>query len=146
MHNLVLSSTRAELYGILEALHIVASSLKDVFFFVDSQAALRGLLSHAPADCDLVTRCLKIIGNIEDTGARVHFTWVPSHVGILFNEKADRLAQLALQDDAVKPGPEYTMQYVKRGLKDFVNSSVTPQRRGVTGPNDSIGDAAPNLP
>ena len=120
-----LSSTRAELYGILEALHIVAPSLKDVFFFVDSQAALRGLLSPAAADCDLVTRCLRIISNIEGTGARVLFTWVSSHVGILFNEKAHSLAQLALQDDAVDPGPEYTMQYVKRSLKEFVNSSIT---------------------
>ena len=120
-----LSSTRAELYGILEALQHVASSLKDVFLFVDSQAALRGLLSPTAADCDLVTRCLKFISDLEDSGARVHFTWVPSHVGILFNDKADRLAQLALQDDAVDPGPEYTMQYVKRSLKDFVNSSIT---------------------
>jgi len=36
-----LSSTRAQLYAILEGLHIVLSLGKDVYFFVDSQGALR---------------------------------------------------------------------------------------------------------
>ncbi|MPC19963.1 hypothetical protein E2C01_012892 [Portunus trituberculatus] len=35
-----MSSTRAELYTVQEALHIVAPLHKGVYFFVDSQAAL----------------------------------------------------------------------------------------------------------
>ncbi|MPC80379.1 hypothetical protein E2C01_074957 [Portunus trituberculatus] len=60
-------------------------------------------------DCDLVTKCLDLIHALEGAGATVHFTWIPSHVDIPLNEKADRLAQCALQDDTVDPGTEYTM-------------------------------------
>ncbi|MPC26238.1 hypothetical protein E2C01_019373 [Portunus trituberculatus] len=101
-----LSSTRAELYSILEVLHIATTSLKDVLLFVDSQAALRSHLSpgtHTPTDCDIVNKCLSVIGSTEKSGARIHFTWVPSQVSIPFNEKTDNLAQLALQDETVDP-------------------------------------------
>ncbi|MPC61817.1 hypothetical protein E2C01_055894 [Portunus trituberculatus] len=34
---------------------------------------------------------------LRSAGAIVHFTWIPSHVGILLYEKADRLAQCAFK-------------------------------------------------
>ncbi|MPC82946.1 hypothetical protein E2C01_077635 [Portunus trituberculatus] len=40
-----MSSTRAELYAVLEALHIVVPLHKNIYFFVDSQAALYALQS-----------------------------------------------------------------------------------------------------
>ncbi|MPC68144.1 hypothetical protein E2C01_062341 [Portunus trituberculatus] len=40
-----MSSTKAELYAVLEALHIVAPLHKNVYFFDDSQAALYALQS-----------------------------------------------------------------------------------------------------
>ena len=49
---------------------------------------------------------------------------MPSHVSIPFNEKVDKLAQLALQDETVDPGIEYTPHYVKRSIEDYVNSSI----------------------
>ena len=122
-----LSSTRAELYAVLEALHIVAPLYKDVYFFVDSQAALYALQSTSPTDCDIVNKCLDLIRALEGAGALVHFTWIPSHVGIQLNEKADRLAQCALQDDTVDPGTEYTLGYIKSTIKDFVHSSISDQ-------------------
>ena len=53
-----MSSTRAELYAVLEALHIVAPLHNNVYFFIDSQAALYALQSTSPMDCDLVNKCL----------------------------------------------------------------------------------------
>ena len=61
-----LSSTKAVLYGILEALHIVTTFVKNVFLFVDSQAALRSLISPAPTSYDIVKKCLSDISNIEE--------------------------------------------------------------------------------
>ncbi|MPC97838.1 hypothetical protein E2C01_093174 [Portunus trituberculatus] len=87
---------------------------------VSSQTALYALQSTSPMDCDLVSKCLDFIHALEGAGAAVHFTWIPSHVGILLNEKADCLAQCALQDDTVDLGTEYTLGYVKNSIKDFV--------------------------
>ncbi|MPC33495.1 hypothetical protein E2C01_026847 [Portunus trituberculatus] len=69
-----ISSTRAELYAVLEALHIVAPLHMNVYFFVDSQAALYALQSTFPMDCDLVNKCLDLIHALEDAGGMVHFS------------------------------------------------------------------------
>ena len=45
-------------------------------------------------------------------------------MGILFKEKVDHLAQGALQDDTMDPGPEYTLDYVNSSIKDFVHSTI----------------------
>ncbi|MPC08062.1 hypothetical protein E2C01_000633 [Portunus trituberculatus] len=78
-------------------------------------------------DCDLVNKCPDLIHALEGAGATVHFIWIPSHVGIPLNEKADHLAQCALQDDTLDPGTEYTLGYVKISIKDFVQSSISDQ-------------------
>ncbi|MPC33230.1 hypothetical protein E2C01_026573 [Portunus trituberculatus] len=83
-----MSSTRAELYAVLEALHIVAPLHKNIYFFIDSQAALYALQSISPMDCDLVNKCLDLIHAVEGAGATVHFTWIPSHMGIPLNKKS----------------------------------------------------------
>lgn len=46
-------------------------------------------------DCDRVTKCMSAVRGLEATGATVHFTWLLSHVGIQYNEKADCLARRA---------------------------------------------------
>ncbi|MPD05461.1 hypothetical protein E2C01_101206 [Portunus trituberculatus] len=84
---------------------------KNVYFFIDNQAALYALQSNFSMDCDLVNKCLDLIHILEGAGAMVHFIWIPSHVGIPLNEKADRLAQCGLEDDTVDPGTEYTLGY-----------------------------------
>ncbi|MPC49633.1 hypothetical protein E2C01_043442 [Portunus trituberculatus] len=50
-----------------------------------------------------------------------------SPVGIPLNEKADRLAQCALEDNAVDPATEYTLGFIKSSIKDFVHSSISEQ-------------------
>ncbi|MPC72105.1 hypothetical protein E2C01_066398 [Portunus trituberculatus] len=122
-----MSSARAELYAVLEALHIVAPLHKNVYFFIDIQAALYVIQSTSPMDYDLVNKCLDLIHTLEGVGAMVHFIWIPSHVGIPLNEKPDCLAQCALQDDTVDPGTEYTLDYVKSSIKDFVHNSISDQ-------------------
>ncbi|MPC57377.1 hypothetical protein E2C01_051356 [Portunus trituberculatus] len=76
---------------------------------------------------DLVNKCLHLIHALEGAGATVHFTWIPSHVGIPLNEKADRLAQCTLQDGTVDPGTEHTLGYVKSSITDFVHNSISDQ-------------------
>ena len=67
-----------------------------MYIFDDSQATMYALQSTCPMDCYLVRSLIShdLIHALEGAAdVRVHFTWVPSHVGILFNEKADRIAQ-----------------------------------------------------
>ncbi|MPC39949.1 hypothetical protein E2C01_033502 [Portunus trituberculatus] len=72
----------------------------------------------------IILGCPRTAQNI---GAKIHFTWIASHVGIPLNEKADRLAQCALQDDTVDPGTEYTLGYVMSSITDFVHGSISDQ-------------------
>ncbi|MPC71733.1 hypothetical protein E2C01_066019 [Portunus trituberculatus] len=80
--------------------------------------ALYTLQSTFPMDCDLVNKCLDLIHALKGAGAMVHFTWIPSHMGIPLNEKPDCLAQCALKDDTVDHGTEYTLDFVHRNISD----------------------------
>ncbi|MPC13547.1 hypothetical protein E2C01_006285 [Portunus trituberculatus] len=64
-----MSSTRPELYAVLEVLHIVAPFHKNVYFFIDSQAVMYALQPTSPMDCDLVNKCLDLIHALEGAGA-----------------------------------------------------------------------------
>ena len=119
-----LSSTRAELYAMLEGLQIVLPLGKDVYFFVDSQGALYSLLSPSPADCDLINKCLGVIDLLERDNLRVCFTWVPSHVGISHNEKADVLARHSLTEDIADCPVEHTYNNIKGQFKRHVCSTI----------------------
>ncbi|MPC69442.1 hypothetical protein E2C01_063667 [Portunus trituberculatus] len=94
---------------------------------VGPDTALYTLQFTSPLDYDLVNKCLDLIKALEGAGTTVHFTWIPSHVGILLNEKADRLPQLCPSRRHSNPGTEYTLGYVKNSIKDFVHSSISHQ-------------------
>ncbi|MPC62923.1 hypothetical protein E2C01_057014 [Portunus trituberculatus] len=66
-----MSSIRAELYAVLEAFNIVAPLHNNVYFIVDSQAALYVFQSTSSMDCDLVNECLDLIHAQESAGATV---------------------------------------------------------------------------
>ncbi|MPC58047.1 hypothetical protein E2C01_052040 [Portunus trituberculatus] len=68
-----MSSTRVELYAVLEAFRIVAPLHKISGCFVSSSI-------HLPMDCDLVNKCLDLMHALEGAGATIHFTWIPSHM------------------------------------------------------------------
>ena len=98
-----------------------------MYLFVDSQCALYELMSSAPNDCDLVTKCLRLLSLFKNNDVHVHFTWVPSHVGIPLNEKADHLARMAILEPVDNPGADYTYSYVRAKLRSFVAATVDDQ-------------------
>ena len=119
-----LSSTRAELYVILEGLQIVLPLGKDAYFFVDSQGALYSLLSPCPADGDLTNKCVGVIDLLERDNLRVHFTWLPSHVGIPLHEQADDLARHSLTEDIATCPIDHTYNNIKGQLRHHVCSTI----------------------
>ena len=87
----------AELKAILHALKFVEKLHKYKFLIcVDSLSALQAIEHkniHNPIILDIITQ----LHNLASRGMIVAFCWVPSHVDILGNERADKAAKAALE-------------------------------------------------
>ncbi len=88
------SSMQAELVAIAGALSMAAlSHSNQVIIHTDSMSSLQALQQHWPDDNrDLITTVQRKIQRIVDMGGSVLLHWVPSHVGIPMNERADEAA------------------------------------------------------
>ena len=85
----------AELYGILSAVEKIASMDEgDFVIFCDSKSVLQALSSFNSTN-PLVLSILQWIFIIKSRGLEICFCWVPAHVGVLGNEKADEIAKQA---------------------------------------------------
>jgi len=94
----------AEVLAIKKALDLVYEKdeeTSDVLVCIDSQAAIRALSSPSPEPEESVWTTLNTIRNLKSSGTRVTLVWIPSHVGIPGNERADKLASDACQDPNV---------------------------------------------
>ena len=69
--------------------------------FSDSQAALQSIQSVKVNDS--INLVLKIREKIRNATISLH--WVPGHKGIMGNERANELAQLAIADTQPMPSP-----------------------------------------
>uniref|UniRef100_A0ABD2WBT4 RNase H type-1 domain-containing protein n=1 Tax=Trichogramma kaykai TaxID=54128 RepID=A0ABD2WBT4_9HYME len=79
----------------------------------DSQAALRALDSRTVTS-RLVWECKKALGALAAKN-KVRLMWVPGHMGIRGNEKADRLANLGSRN--IPEGPEQIMGLAKSQIR-----------------------------
>ena len=89
---------RTELYAILLAIDVVWRSKEKNFvgvIFSDSMSSLQSI-SGINLDSDLVQKFLKDYTILAKNGKSIILCWIPSHVGILGNEKADAAAKSAL--------------------------------------------------
>ena len=87
----------AELTAILMALYYLLDFPKDVFnllFCVDSKSVLHALGNSNPnVRQDLITEISHLIHCLILRGSSITFCWVPSHCGIHFNERVDKIAK-----------------------------------------------------
>lgn len=89
-----------ELTALCEAVHYIEStSYQKVVIFTDSKSSLQHLLGCTTGgsgrnEAYLVIKC---INNLIRSGVEVRLQWIPSHVGIRGNDRADSLASEALQ-------------------------------------------------
>lgn len=83
----------AELYGVLMAIeYIMASKTMKAVLFVDSQSVVSALGSVKDTKNKLAQLVRFKINSALVRGHDIKFCWIPSHIGILGNEKADQLA------------------------------------------------------
>ena len=106
----------AELQALKMAFNIVKNCHWDRFIiFTDSLSSLQALDSN---NCDhpFIQDILKFFNDCQSVNKKVVLAWVPSHVGIKGNEKADELAKQALNFNVLDLKVPYT------DLKVNVNS------------------------
>jgi len=85
---------RAELYAISLALNVICRC-RDKDIFSDSMSSLQAL-SGFKLEIDLVQKILKDYTTLTKSGKSIVLGWIPSHVNIPGNERADAAAKSAL--------------------------------------------------
>ena len=91
------STLQTELVGILAALDNAQNRPEPtVVIHTDSKTALQSLKQRRHKDnIQVVTTILGMVQGLVDNGRRVIINWIPSHVGLHGNERADELARRA---------------------------------------------------
>ena len=94
----------AEAVALIDALKLVRSStLKKFIIFTDSLSCLQSIENEDLSN-PLIMKFLLKYKNILLQGKTLVLCWIPSHVGIPGNEKADRLAKESLEQE-IRPIP-----------------------------------------
>ena len=96
------TSTAAELTALRAALLFINDQMRKRWtIFCDSKAALQSLLStlrRGPHE-QLVFETAEMFHHLTEKGHRITFQWLPSHCGIIGNERADQAARSAHTED-----------------------------------------------
>jgi len=92
----VTSIFNAELHAILLALDVVRRSKEKHFIVLSDSYSSLIALGGSYFDQDSVYKYLKTYSTLTNSGKTVILCWVPGHVGIPGNERADRVAKAAL--------------------------------------------------
>ena len=87
---------------------------KTISIFSDSQAALKAL-EATKSTSRTILHCKKLL-NILGDGNKVSLIWIPGHVGLEGNERADSLAKIGAGSPFV--GPEPTLSVPKNLARD----------------------------
>lgn len=92
----------AEKYAIWQALRYCEMTADVGYFLIasDSQAALKSLLNRMSGD-ELTRMCLEVVKVLHTRGTRISFLWIPGHVGIEGNDRADGAARRAAAKEEI---------------------------------------------
>lgn len=120
---------RTNFDGELEAIRIATEQLSvrtvqlnNIVIFSDSQSAIQAIVAHNVPESKIINSCRNNIDLLASRGKTVVLQWIPSHVGIDGNERADTLAKkgteiLQLFKDKVP------FSSIKRNIKNVVKQN-----------------------
>ena len=129
----------AEIAAIYKALEYVRASWCSKFvIFSDSMSVLESISSQESKN-PLLNNLLQFIESLRQRKKIVHFCWVPSHVGIRGNEKADQAAKMGQNEPLpVHYKIPYTdflpnvKSYVKESWQERWNNQVDNKLNAIT--------------
>ena len=98
------------------AMNIIANHKSSKFINSDSKSVLQALQSKN-SSTPLITRLLDKMNTLSKNNSII-LTWIPSHIGLQGNERADRAAKKALQTHISKTKIPYT------NLKPLINKFI----------------------
>ena len=91
-----------------------------VVFLIDSQAAITALSSNAPTDCLRTIQCRSKLAELITSGWVLWLQWVPSHVGVPGNERADLKARQGAE--SIQPNIPLTLRTAHNTITTTINS------------------------
>ena len=92
--------------AILEAVnHIDNNDTINNTIFTDSRSSIQ-IIRKITANHPILTEIQSVLVRLGSLGRSVHLCWVPSHVGVLGNEEADRLAGIAARSPVIVQNPK----------------------------------------
>ena len=90
----------------------------DVVIYSDSMSCLQAI-EGGDTENPFICHIMNLLWSLSDKGTRVRFCWVPSHCGIVGNERVDQLAKETLDQDT---DPLASVHYTD--MKPLVNSYI----------------------
>ena len=113
----------AELYAVYRALeHLKQQRLeeKQVYIFIDSQAAIKRLqLNSLTGGQELVFKITQSCSYLASKNISINFYWVPSHLGIYRNKIVDKLAKKGLSRRKI-PSSYISLAYIERAVREKI--------------------------
>lgn len=120
------SSLQTELVAILSALlYCREQNLRSILLLTDSLASLHTLKDTDPTDnIRLVTEIFHVAETLQTAGAEVTLHWIPSHIGIRGNEKADRAAMEGAKKDTIDVQIPTSLSAIHRNIKHKIKDKI----------------------
>ena len=95
-------------------------SNNNITIFSDSKSSLQAIQNYNPKNTStLLQNIIEITTKFKN---HITLVWIPSHVGILGNEKADKLAKQATLNSSIDINNKISYQETLPTIKNYINS------------------------